>query len=214
VRSGERLLVHAVGSSVGVASLSLGKALGATVAGSSRSPWKLDRANALGLDTAIHVESVFHPSKDLTAWADVIMELVGGGYLPGDLTAAAPGARLILVGLTGGRNADMDLGAILSKRMKIIGTTLRNRSDEAKTALMAALARDVVPLFADGRIRPVVDRAFPMTEAAAAHRHVSRSSPPVPLSADAARGDAHDDPAPLPPGTGVRGEGCDALSTA
>ncbi len=170
--SRERLLIHAVGSSVGVAALQLGKAVGATVAGTSRTPWKLERAKQLGLDLAFAVEGAFLPAAEAVSWADVILDLVGGEYLPGDLMAAAPKGRIMLVGLTAGRTAKLDLGLLLSKRLRLCGTVLRTRSKEEKASLVRSFAERIMPRFLAGEIRCVVDRIFPAEEAAEAHRYL------------------------------------------
>jgi putative PIG3 family NAD(P)H quinone oxidoreductase len=172
LRSGERLLIHAVGSSVGVAALQLAKAAGVTVAGTSRTLWKLQRAEALGLDWALPLASSFSPPAGMVAWADVILDLVGGDYVSGNLVAAAPKGRIMLVGLTGGRSAKLDLGLLLSKRLRLYGTVLRSRSKEEKALLVRSFAGRIMPRFFSGEIRPVVDRVFPAAEAAEAHRYL------------------------------------------
>lgn len=169
---GERLLIHAVASSVGVAALQLGKAAGAKLAGTSRTPWKLERAKQLGLELAFAIEGRFSPAPELTAWADVILDLVGGDYVSGDLVAAAPRGRIMLVGLTAGRTAKLDLGLLLSKRLRLYGTVLRTRSQEEKASLVRTFAERVMPRFLSGEIRPVVDRVFPAERAAEAHRYL------------------------------------------
>lgn len=169
---GERLLIHAVASSVGVAALQLGKAAGAKLAGTSRTPWKLERAKQLGLELAFAIEGGFSPAPELTAWADVILDLVGGDYVSGDLVAAAPRGRIMLVGLTAGRTAKLDLGLVLSKRLRLYGTVLRTRSQEEKASLVRTFAERVMPRFLSGELRPVVDRVFPAEQAAEAHRYL------------------------------------------
>ncbi len=164
--------MHAVGSGVGVALLQLAKAFGATVAGTSRTPGKLRRAEALGLDHPMHVTEGFRPPDDLADWADVITDLVGGPYLSGNLRAVAPGGRIVVIGLTGGRRGELDLGRLLTKRVRLIGTVLRSRAREEKTQLVRAFVDEVLPLLARGAIVPVVDRVFPATEARAAHRYL------------------------------------------
>lgn len=171
---GEHLLVHAVGSGVGVAALQLGKAMGASVTGTSRTPWKLERAAELGLDRSVVVSGAgpFVPDDTLRNSVDVTCELVGGAYLPGTLAAAAPRGRIVIVGLSGGRSATVDLGAILTKRLTVIGTVLRSRSVEEKRRVTRAFADDVLPLLRAEVVRPLVDRVFPIEAVADAHRHM------------------------------------------
>jgi len=171
----DRVLIHAVASGVGVALVQLAKAADATVAGTSRSGDKLERMRAWGLDRGIHVEGVFQPGPDLRDWADVICDLVGGAYLPGSLAAAAPKGRIIVIGLTAGRSAEIDLGLLLRKRLTLVGTVLRSRSGEEKAALVRSFTEHVMPLFASGAVRPVVDRVFAMADASAAHRYMEES---------------------------------------
>jgi NADPH:quinone reductase-like Zn-dependent oxidoreductase len=171
-REHQHVLVHAVASGVGVALVHLGRARGAVVAGTSRTPAKLERMLSEGLDRPIAVSGVFAPADEMTNWADVICDLVGGGYLPGNLLAAAPRGRIIIIGLTGGRTADLDMGLLLRKRLTLVGTALRNRGIEEKGQLVAAFRRVVFPLFENGQIRPIVDRVFRIEDAAEAHRYM------------------------------------------
>ena len=170
--AGQRVLIHAVGSSVGIAALQLAKAAGATVAGTSRSPWKLERAAEYGLDRPVLIAGAFRPAAELAAWADLILDLVGGPYLAGNLTAVAPRGRILVVGLTGGGEGALDMSALLGKRVTIIGTVLRSRSGEEKARLTQAFRAAVLPAFDAGQLRPVVDRSFPATAAAEAHSYV------------------------------------------
>jgi NADPH:quinone reductase-like Zn-dependent oxidoreductase len=160
---------------VGPALLQVAHAVGATVTGTSRSPWKLERAAALGLDRAVHVEGEFAPDATLTDWANVIADLVGGPYLAGNLRAAAPRGRLVQIGLTAGRTAQVDLGLLLRKRLTLLGTVLRSRSAAEKTAAVRGFAAWAAPHLAAGTLRPVLDRAFPAEDAAAAHRYVEEN---------------------------------------
>ncbi|MGH7572317.1 MAG: NAD(P)H-quinone oxidoreductase [Gemmatimonadota bacterium] len=173
---GETALVHAVGSGVGTAALQLGQAAGATVIGTSRSRWKLDRATELGLDVAIHPNdgSFADAVRDATGGSgvDVILDLVGGGYLAGNLASLARLGRLVVVGLTGGASAELDLGTVLRERLTIVGTSLRTRLFEEKVAAVQAFARDALPLLTEGQIQPVMDETFPMEAAADAHRRM------------------------------------------
>jgi NADPH2:quinone reductase len=170
--AGRRVLIHAVGSSVGTAALQLANGAGATVAGTSRSPWKLERAAAYGLDRPVHVSGAFDPAAELAGWADLILDLVGGPYLAGNLRAIAPRGRILVVGLTGGREGRLDMSALLGNRVTISGTVLRSRSNEEKAVLTRAFRVALMPAFDAGRLRPVLDRTFAATEAAAAHEYL------------------------------------------
>lgn len=175
MRAGDRVLVHAVGSGVGTAAVQLVRAAGARSIGTSRTPEKLRRARALGLDEGI-VASDSWPAEVRRATAesgvDVILDLVGAAYLEGNLEALADGGRWIVVGVPSGRRGSIDLRALMAKRARVQGTVLRARPPEEKAVLARAFERAVVPLFESGVLRPVVDAVLPAEEAAEAHRRL------------------------------------------
>jgi putative PIG3 family NAD(P)H quinone oxidoreductase len=170
MHEGEVLLVQAVGSGVGTAALQLGRATGCRVVGTARSPEKLEQAQALGLDHAVLAARELDPAvlaagiTDAVGAVDVVIELVGGDYLVTDLAVTGLLGRIVLVGMMAGTRTQVDLGALLMKRLRIYGTTLRGRSVEEKAAATAAFTRDVVPLLADGTVQPVVARTLPLGE--------------------------------------------------
>ena len=174
--AGESVLIHAVSSGVGTAAVQLAHAWEARTFGTSRSAAKLARAVPLGLDVAIDTsrEDFAAVVKRETGGrgVDVVLDLVGGPALAGNLDALAPRGRMIVVGLTAGRTAPLDLGLVLTKRLTIVGTALRNRSPGEKAALTRDFAREVMPLFASGRVAPVLDRVFPMAEVGEAQRRM------------------------------------------
>ena len=173
--AGETLLVHAVGSGVGTAALQLGRALGCTVVGTARTPEKLERCRELGLDHAVLAPRELDAAAlaaDIIAAAgpvDVTLELVGGDYVVTDLAVAGPRGRVVLIGMMAGSRIELDLGALMYKRMHLFGTMLRGRSVEEKAAATAAFTRDVVPLLAGGEVRPVVARTFALDDAREAY---------------------------------------------
>jgi putative PIG3 family NAD(P)H quinone oxidoreductase len=171
----EWLLVHAVGSGVGLAALQLAKALGSRVIGTSRTQDKLDRCREFGLDVPLLAEGLKFAKEVMNATgegADVILDLVGAAYFSENLASAAQKGRLLLVGLTGGALAEFDLRTALSKRLTIIGTSLRSRRLEEKADAVRRFSDEVVPLFAKGIIRPNVGRTFPLGEIRAAHDYL------------------------------------------
>jgi NADPH2:quinone reductase len=177
LKNDETLLVHAVGSGVGLAALQLAKAHGCRVIGTSRTEEKLGRCREFGLDEAIAVIGEPSFSGEVLAKAggqgvDVILDLVGGAYFKPNLQSLATKGRLMLVGLTGGRTAEIDLGIALMKRLTIIGTVLRARSLEEKAEATREFTLSVVPLLADGRVRPNVDRVFDFQDVRAAHEYL------------------------------------------
>jgi putative PIG3 family NAD(P)H quinone oxidoreductase len=173
LKKGETLLVHAVGSGVGLAAVQLAKAFGARVIGTSRTADKLERARRFGLDDAILTGegagfAAVLKSKN-SGGVDVILDLVGAAYFRENIECLLPKGRLMLVGLTSGSKAEFDLSVALSKRLRIIGTVLRGRTIEEKAEATRKFSEDVVPLIADGTIRPCVDKVFPIDEVAEAH---------------------------------------------
>lgn len=171
--SGEWLLIHAVGSGVGTAGLQLARAAGARVVGTSRSEWKLARATSeLGLDVPVDAADGFVDAVLNATGGGVhaILDLVGGGYLADNLRVLRTLGRQVVVGLPSGRSAELDLGALLSKRLTLVGTALRSRPLEQKIAATQLFARQGLPLLAAGRVRPIVHERLPMERAADAHR--------------------------------------------
>ena len=172
---GETLLVHGGGSGIGTFAVQLGAALGATVIATARAA-KHDRLRELG---ATHV--IDYTSKDFVeevrkhGGADVILDIMGAAYLSRNIAALATGGRLVVIGLQGGRKAELDLNALLRKRGAIFATTLRARPVEEKAAIVRGVREEVWPLVEAGTIRPVIDRRLPMVEAAQAHRIVESS---------------------------------------
>ncbi len=173
LRTGETLLIHAVGSGVGTAGLQIARVAGATVIGTARSAGKLERAKKLGLDVAIdasrgdwaaQVEAVIGKER-----VHALMDLVGGNYLDGNLSVLVPRGRIVVVGLTAGAAAQFNMGVLLRKRLLIVGTVLRARPLEEKIELARDFSEHGVPLFETGRMKPIVDRVFPFAEIRAAH---------------------------------------------
>ena len=178
--AGQRVLVHAVGSGVGTAALQLAQCFGATVAGTSRTKDKLDRAAELGLDHPILAPSGFDPAAlaaEVTGGGgpiDVTVDLLGGPYLGVDVAAAAPKGRIVIVGLIAGRAAELDMGTLLAKRLVVRGTVLRSRPSAEKADATHLFEGQVVPLIGRGAIRPVIDAVVPLAEAERAYELVEQ----------------------------------------
>lgn len=170
LRGGEPVLVHAVGSGVGTAAVQLARALGAFAIGTARTPDKLERARALGMAAGVVPEAgKFADLVRRHAEPAVILELIGGGYLDEDIRAAQPLGRIMLVGLLAGARSELDLGGILRKRLRVLGTVLRARPLEEKIAAMRIFEAQVVPLLARGLVAPVIDTVMDLDQAATAH---------------------------------------------
>jgi putative PIG3 family NAD(P)H quinone oxidoreductase len=180
---GERLLVHAAGSGVGLAAIQLAHACGATVYGTSRTPDKLEKARPYGLDGAIAVGddpagAVGAAVREWTrgAGVNVILDLVGGPYLAANLEALAPRGRLMLVGTTAGASAPLDFGVVMRKRLRITGTVLRSRPVEEKARATRRFGAHVVPLLARAVVRPVIDKVYTMDEVREAHERLESNA--------------------------------------
>ncbi|MBT2386164.1 NAD(P)H-quinone oxidoreductase [Streptomyces sp. ISL-11] len=180
LRPGETFLVHGGGSGIGTMAVQLAKAVGARVAVTAGSQDKLERCRELGADILIDYreQDFVEELRKVTGGvgADVVLDIVGAKYLARNVDALAVNGRLVIIGLQGGRTAELDLGALLTKRAAVMGTSLRGRPLQEKAAIVAAVREHVWPLIAGGRVRAVVDRTLPMREAAAAHRVVEESS--------------------------------------
>ncbi|MCC6555111.1 MAG: NAD(P)H-quinone oxidoreductase [Polyangiaceae bacterium] len=178
--AGDRVLVHAAGSGVGTAGVQIARALGAFVVGTSRTQDKLDRCAALGLHAGVVPAGGRFAAEVLRATGgagvDVVLDLVGGAYVAEEIKACAARARIVLVGLTAGAAADIDLRPLLQKRIELIGTVLRSRPLEEKIEAAQALERRIAPMIASGALRPVIDRIFPLEEAGAAHAYVAENT--------------------------------------
>ena len=176
--AGETLLLHAVGSGVGLAALQLAKAHGATVIGTSRTPDKLERCREFGLDIAITTGEAVNFSEIVTEktggrGADVILDLVGAVYFQENLASLAIKGRFLIVGLTSGAVTEFDMRIPLQKRATLIGTMLRGRTTEEKAEATARFTREVVPLLASGKVRPNLDRVFAVTDVVAAYEYLA-----------------------------------------
>ena len=171
--TGERVLLHAGASGVGTAAIQLcsqsHNPCFVTVGGQD----KLDRCLALGAAGGAnrHEESFADKVSEWTAGEgfDVILDPVGAGYLSDNVASLRLDGRLVLIGLMGGMQAELNLALMLMKRLRIIGSTLRARSIAAKSAVMDGLRRDVWPKIENGTIKPIIETVVPMAEAQRAH---------------------------------------------
>jgi NADPH:quinone reductase-like Zn-dependent oxidoreductase len=174
LQAGDRVLIHAAGSGVGTAAAQIAKHLGATVLGTSRSGDKLARALVYGLD--IGIDTTQTPFRDAVGDpVHVVLDVLGGPAFADNLAVLAPRGRLILLGFLAGGATEADLGPILRKRLEVIGTMMRIRGLEERIPLVREFAQRMLPLFESrsdqgARLRPVLERTYPMTQLADAHR--------------------------------------------
>ncbi|MGE3073002.1 MAG: NAD(P)H-quinone oxidoreductase [Dehalococcoidia bacterium] len=175
--SGETVLIHAAGSGVGVAAIQIAKAMGASlVIGTAGSAEKLARAAALGLDVGVNYHEQDFAEEVLKATGgrgvDVILDVIGADYWERNMRSLALKGRMILVGLMGGNSTSANIGVLLQKRASVRGTTLRARPLEEKAAATRAFEKSVLPHIANGRVKVIVDRTFPLAEAAVAQEYM------------------------------------------
>lgn len=174
LETGERVLIHAVGSGVGTAATQIAKHLGATVLGTSRNGDKLARALVYGLD--IGIDTANASFRDTVGDpVNVVLDVLGGPAFSDNLAVLAPRGRLIMLGFLAGSSTEADLGPILRKRLEVIGTVMRTRSLEERIPLVSEFAVRMLPLFEPRQeqaapLRPVLERTYPMAQLADAHR--------------------------------------------
>jgi len=172
--SGETLLVHGGASGIGTAAIPMARALGARVLATAGSPEKCAACVALGAERAIN-----YRDEDFVAvvgeatggrGVDVILDMVGGDYIPRNLDCLALEGRLVLIALQRGAKAEVNFTSVLYRRLTITGSSLRARTVEQKGAIARALRERVWPMLESGQLRPIIHARFPLGEAAAAHR--------------------------------------------
>jgi putative PIG3 family NAD(P)H quinone oxidoreductase len=176
LKAGELFLVHGGSSGIGTMAIQLAKAIGARVACTAGSKDKLERCRELGADITIDYKTDdFVKAIRAEGGADVILDIMGASYLQRNVEALAVNGRLTIIGMQGGRRAELDLGTLHNKRASLFATTLRARPTAEKSAIVAAVHANVWPLIASGQVRPVIDTELPMPQAAQAHHRLATS---------------------------------------
>jgi hypothetical protein len=177
--SGRWALIHAGASGVGTAGIQIARAIGARVAVTC-SAGKVDAVRALGADLVIDYGSqdFVEETKRVTGGrgVDVILDVIGGDYVNRNIAAIALKGRVVQVGVMGGGTTPVNVGAMLGKRMQLIGTVLRARPLEEKIALIQRFAAEMLPLFDTGVLKAVVDSRYPLERIAEAHAHMERNA--------------------------------------
>jgi putative PIG3 family NAD(P)H quinone oxidoreductase len=173
LQAGETLLVHGATSGIGVAAIQLAKARGARVIATSRTAKKAERAKALGADLSLDVgaEDFVEPVK-AAGGADVVLEMVGGDYVARDIAVLKPFGRLVFIAFQAGARMELNLLPIQTKRLVVTGSTLRPRAADEKARLAAVVEAEVWPLIASGQFKPIIDKTFPLAQAAEAHAYL------------------------------------------
>ena len=177
LQPGEVLLVHGGTSGIGTMALQLARRHGARVFCTVGSPEKAARAVELGAERAIRYrdEDFVAVLRDEAGGADVVLDNMGAKYLARNVEVLTTGGRLVVIGLQGGAKAELDLGALLTKRATVQATSLRARPAEDKGRIVAGVLAAVWPAIEAGEVRPVIDEVLPLAEAARAHQLLEQS---------------------------------------
>ena len=172
LQMGERILIHAAGSGVGTAAIQLAHATGAATFGTARTPDKLERAKPLGLDYALSNQDFAAAVQRLTSNQGVhmVLDFIGAPYLQQNLEALTPWGRLVFLSTLGGAQANINISLLMGKRISMRGCTLRSRTLEEKLAVTRRFATSVLPLLANGTVKPIIDQVYPLEQIAEAHR--------------------------------------------
>ena len=168
-RAGERLLVHGGSGGVGHVAIQLGNALGLEVWATAGSDERVERCVELGAHGINHRTQDFEEQLADVGGADVVLDVMGAAYLDRNIKALARGGRLVVIGMQSGVRGQLNLGAVLAKHARVMGTTLRPRPLAERRAIVAGVCENVWPLVPD-RVRPIVHATFPLEQAADAHR--------------------------------------------
>jgi len=170
LKAGETLMVHGATSGIGVMAIQMGKAAGAKVIATGRGRGKADEAKQLGADIAVDASAEdFEVAAKSAGGVDVVLDMVGGAYFAKNLASLKTGGRIVFIASLGGGTAELPIGALMQKRAIVTGSTLRPRNADEKARLAAEVERVVWPWIEAGKVKPVVERTFPLAEAAKAH---------------------------------------------
>jgi NADPH:quinone reductase len=171
LQMGERLLVHAAGSGVCTAAIQLAHAAGVTTFGTSRTPAKLEQAKALGLDVGLSDKNFASEVNRLTngGGVHVVLDFIGAPYLEQNLEALTAWGRIVFLATMGGTQANINIGMLMVKRISMRGCTLRTRTLEEKLAVTRRFATSVLPLLANGKVKPIIEQVYLLEEIGKAH---------------------------------------------
>jgi putative PIG3 family NAD(P)H quinone oxidoreductase len=176
LETGETVLIHAGNSGIGVMAIQMAKAAGARVIATARGPAKTAQCTALGADIAIDATAQnFAAVAREAGGVDVVIDIVGAAYFAGNVEALNRKGRLVLVSTLGGNEAKLPIFTVMSKQLVITGSTLRPRSPDEKARLTGNVKARVWPWVAAGKIRPMVEKTFPLAQASEAHRYMDES---------------------------------------
>ena len=178
LQHGETLLIHGGGSGIGTMAIQLAKAFGARVIVTVGSTEKGDFCRELGADVVIDYKKQDFAAemKSAGVTADVILDIIGAKYLEANVSVLSTAGRLVVIGLQGGVKAELNLGALMSKRAAVMATTLRARPSTEKAAIVSAMVAQVWPLISDGTVRPIIHATYALDDVRQAHQVLEESS--------------------------------------
>jgi putative PIG3 family NAD(P)H quinone oxidoreductase len=177
LQGGDRFLVHGGASGIGTTAIQIARALGARVFTTAGTDAKCRACEALGAERAWNYrEEDWEGGIRAVGRAHVILDMVGGDYLPRNIRLLADDGRLQMIAFLQGAKAEVNFAEVMMRRLTISGSTLRPQSDLAKARIAAEVARHVWPLVESGALRPVMDQTFPLADAAGAHRRMEASA--------------------------------------
>jgi NADPH2:quinone reductase len=180
LKANETLLLHGGTSGIGTTAIQLAKAFGARVIATAGSDEKCDACRKLGADVAVNYKTQDFVAETKTATdgkgAELILDMVGGDYIGRNYEAAAVEGRIVQIAFMGGPKAEVNFMRLMLKRLHHTGSTLRSRSNADKAAIARAVEENALPLLAAGKVKPVMFKAFPLKEAAAAHALMETSA--------------------------------------
>jgi NADPH2:quinone reductase len=176
LQPGETLLVHGGSSGIGTTAIQLARALGSRVAVTAGDEAKCQACRDLGAEWAINYKTDDFEEVLKSVGVDVVLDMIGGDYIPKNLRLLHDDGRLVFINAMQGATAEFNAMQVMSRRLTITGSTLRPRSADFKATLAAAVEQHVWPLIAAGQFRPVIDRTFPLAEAAAAHQRMESNA--------------------------------------
>ena len=174
LQAGERFLVHGGSSGIGTTAIQVARALGARVWATAGSDEKCAACAALGAQPINYRTDDFVEALQDEGGADLILDMVGGDYIPRNIRALADDGRLVFIAFLGGPKVELNFAPVMSRRLTITGSTLRPQSDLAKARIADELRRHVWPMVEAGKLRPVMDHEFALADAAAAHRRMEQ----------------------------------------
>jgi NADPH2:quinone reductase len=173
LKAGETLLVHGATSGIGTTAIQMAKAAGAKVIATARGADKAAQALKLGADVAVDATSEdFAEVAKAHGGVDVVLDMVGGDYFAKDLDALKTGGRIVFIASQGGGDVNLSIGRLMQKRAVVTGSTLRPRHPDEKARLAAAVEATVWPWIEAGKVRPQIDKTFPLAQAGAAHAYL------------------------------------------